>query len=427
MASDRLNATAERLVYRIAGLPVAITALLPQAITDADDPLRAAFAWQYWRPDSPLEWSELACALLVWPIAVLIASAVFTMRNGASVRRRHGKGIAAQFAEQLRLYATAGVLPPWYYIFSLHDEGAGRASTFIQRFETKTCYFRVLKRRKGTPLNCKKRFASYCAEHGVRCVETLMVLDHEHRASALPERDLFIKPTNGRGGTGAERWDYVGSDLFQNADGGRLPGGELLNQLASRSATTPLIVQPRLCPHPDLAEITSGALPTIRVLTCLSDCGEPEVIAAVLRMSVGRNTTVDNLHAGGIGANVELETGALSSATNLGSDARLGWVSRHPDSGAPIEGRIVPCWNAVKSLAVSAHRHFADRVVIGWDIAIVEDGPVIVEGNGNPDLDILQRFMRVGLRKHRLGDLLAHHMRDRGPFPSKASIPNKRP
>jgi hypothetical protein len=167
-------------------------------------------------------------------------------------------------------------------------------------------------------------------------------------------------------------------------------------------------------PHRDLLAITTGALPTVRVVTCLDEAGEPVVVAAVLRTSLGRNRTVDNLHAGGIGALVDIGSGTLGKASNLGSNARLGWLSAHPDTGAAIEGRVVPCWNEVKMQAIAAHRHFSDRVVVGWDIAILEDGPIFIEGNGNPDLDILQRFMRTGLREHRLASLLAYHLRERG-------------
>ena len=78
-----------------------------------------------------------------------------------------------------------------------------------------------------------------------------------------------------------------------------------------------------------------------------------------------------------------------------------------------MEGRAVPCWQQVKAQAAAAHSQFMDRVVIGWDIAILEDGPIIIEGNGNPDLDILQRFMRTGFRKHRFSSLLEHHIRAR--------------
>jgi hypothetical protein len=136
-------------------------------------------------------------------------------------------------------------------------------------------------------------------------------------------------------------------------------------------------------------------------------------MAAMLRTSFGRSATVGNLHAGGIGALVDLDSGRLSRSSNLGVNARLGWFSAHPDNGAIIEGRIIPHWQKAMALAVAAHRHFADRVVIGWDIAILDDGSILIEGNANPDLDILQRFMRTGLREHRFGDLLGYQLQQR--------------
>lgn len=419
MALSRVADSAERIVYRVAGLPVAVWALFGASENDATDPMLSAFIWSYWHPDGAGDWSELLFGIAAWPVGILLASAWFTWRNGAVIRRRYGKSVPAQFAEQLKLYFSAGVLPPWYYIFSLHDDGARRAATFIQRFETKRCYFPLLKSKKGTPLNDKSRFADYCAERAIRCVETLMHLEGKYPGRQLPDSDLFVKPSKGRGGRGAERWDRIGPWTFAGPAGERLGGGDLLSRLVARSRREPLVVQPRLRAHPDLLNLTAGALPTVRVLTCFNEEREPEVMAAMLRTSFGNNVTVDNLHAGGIGALVDLASGALSRASNLGSDARLGWLSAHPDTGVAIEGQIVPCWQEAKALAVTAHRQFNDRVVIGWDIAILGDGPIIIEGNGNPDLDILQRFMRVGLREHRFAKLLAYHLRLRRPaFPA---------
>lgn len=416
----RIAERAERMVYRIAGLPVAFGVLLGLYGGETGDPLRTAFAHRYWHPDGLGEWSELMGGLMLWPLALLVACAWFTWRSGTAVRIRHHKGVIKQLREQLKLYFSAGVLAPWYYIFSLHDHGEGRAASFIERFETKTCYFRLLKPRKGTPLNDKDRFARFCEERGIRCVPTLMHLDGEDPARYLPDQDLFVKPAAGRGGRGAERWDRIGPSSFSGPEG-TLSGDDLLERLVERSKRRPLMVQPRLTPHPDLIPITAGALPTMRVLTCLNEKGRPEVMAAMLRTSFGSNKTVDNLHAGGIGALVEVASGRLSKASNLGSDARLGWFSEHPDTGAPIEGKIVPCWKGAKALAIMAHRHFNDRVVIGWDIAVLDDGPIFVEGNGNPDLDILQRFMPIGFREHRFAELLAHHLRERGAIPKRAA------
>ncbi|HEX3422035.1 MAG TPA: sugar-transfer associated ATP-grasp domain-containing protein [Sphingomicrobium sp.] len=415
--------SAERLVYRAAGLPVALGVLVGSYGAAGDDTLRSAFARRYWHPESASEWVELLAGILLWPFGLVLASAWFTWRNGPVTKQRLGKRLSGQVREQLSLYFSAGVLPPWYYIFSLHDEGEKRADTFIQRFETKTCYFRLLKPRKGTPLNDKRRFAEYCAEHGIRTVQTLMNLDGKDPGQPLPDRDIFVKPTTGRGGRGAERWDNVGPSTFAGPGGEQLSGERLLERLVDRSKHRPLIVQPRMNPHPDLASVTSGALPTTRILTCLDTRGQPTVMAAMIRMSFGENKTVDNLHAGGIGALVDVASGTLSKASNLGSDARLGWFSAHPDTGEPIEGKAVPRWEEAKAAAVDAHGHFGDRVVVGWDVAILADGPIFIEGNGNPDLDILQRFMRVGFRKHPLAELLAFHLRERGAAGAR-SAPN---
>jgi len=155
-------------------------------------------------------------------------------------------------------------------------------------------------------------------------------------------------------------------------------------------------------------------------VTCLNEHGEPEPVIALFRMSIGSNNTVDNMHAGGIAAQPDIKSGRLSRASDLGMDARIGWHSVHPDTGEQIEGRVLPYWEEAKRLAAEAHRAFADRVVVGWDIAILEDGPILVEGNGNPDMDIIQRFMRVGLRRHRFGELIAHHLRQRLHFDDPA-------
>jgi len=406
MKAPRLRPAAEKVAYRVAGLPVAARGLVEHT---KRDPLRAIFTQSYWRPRNASEACQLTMALIVWPVVVLLGSAWYTYCNGSVIRARYGKSIAVQFAEQIRLYFTAGVLAPWYYIFSLYEE-PDRASEYLQRFESKSFYIPMLKGKKGSPLNDKVQFAKYCAERQIRCVETLLHLDGRPPSQPMPECDLFVKPNAGRGGRGAERWDLIAPQLFANPEGRQLSGEALFARLVERSQQRELVVQPRLRPHPALSNLTTGALPTIRVLTTLDEQGQPEIMAAVFRTSIGQNRTVDNLHAGGIAALVDLESGLLSKSSNLGADAQLGWTSTHPDTGAPVEGIAIPCWPGVKALAIAAHRKFTDRVIIGWDVAIVVDGAILIEGNGNPDLDIVQRFMRAGLKQHRFAQLIELHL-----------------
>ncbi len=306
MPLPRVAQSAERIIYRIAGLPIATAVLFSSKETDR---LRSVFAKRYWHPESPSEWSELIAGLVLWPLVLIAASIWSTSRNGVVIKRRSGSGIASQLKEQISFYFTSGILAPWYYIFSLHDDGANRAKSFLHRFETKTCYFKLLKRKKGSPLTNKPRFAEYCTAHGIRCVQTLASFCGSDTGQSLPDCDLFVKPIAGRGGRGAERWDFSGPSTFVGPEGERLEKDELVDRLTERSKRTPVLVQQRMTPHPELAAVTSGALPTLRVLTCLNEQDRPEVAAAMVRMSFGENRTVDNLHAGGIGALVEVEFG----------------------------------------------------------------------------------------------------------------------
>jgi hypothetical protein len=71
----------------------------------------------------------------------------------------------------------------------------------------------------------------------------------------------------------------------------------------------------------------------------------------------------------------------------------------------------LPFWHEVVDLAYRAHAVFPTRLIVGWDIAILPDGPCVVEGNTRPDLDIHQRVSRRPLGNRRLSELLAWNVR----------------
>jgi len=401
----------EQIIYVVAGLPIAIHGQA-SAPNDASKAILDAYSRRYWHPVDARGWTELVIGLALMPVIVPLSSLWFTLKNGPTIQRREGKGLLAQLAEQMNLYASAGILAPWYYILSLHRDGARRAPTYLQRCETKRGIYALLRGEADSPLGDKSAFAARCAKAGVRCIAVELVVDGPGAdAGKLPDCDLFVKPLTGRGGRGAERWDRIGPRRWTNGE--KLLGDrELVDELGARGR--PMIVQRRLNPHPALVALTSGALPTVRALTIMDEQGQPELVAAVFRMSIGANRTVDNIHAGGLACRVSLDEGVLSLASNLGSDARLGWCSRHPTTDAQIEGTRLPYWRETAALAVHAHAAFADRLLIGWDIGILEDGPIVLEGNRGPDMDLMQRFMETGFMMQRFGELIAWHLKSRG-------------
>lgn len=106
------------------------------------------------------------------------------------------------------------------------------------------------------------------------------------------------------------------------------------------------LFEPLLRPHEDIAELAAAGLPDVRVL-----CDGAHPRAAMLRLPTVRSDGRANLHAGGVGAAVDLRTGRISGAV-----ADRQWVSSHPDTGAPLEGRLVPYWHDVLDAAARCAR-----------------------------------------------------------------------
>ena len=125
---------------------------------------------------------------------------------------------------------------------------------------------------------------------------------------------------------------------------------------------------------------------------------------------LGENVTVDNVHAGGIAAAVDLATGRMARATYAGFDSSMGWIDRHPETGGAITGRSLPMWDDVCDLVRRGHSAFCDWAVVGWDVAITADGPRLVEGNSGPDVDLIQRPLGTAFGNARFGELLAFHL-----------------
>ena len=411
---------AENILYRMCGLPIVVQSLRGDFHRAPDRrEIRRAYAKSFWSPDTPDQWLDIMVSAALFPIAVVSAALWYSLKNGKVVARRSGRGVTAQFLDQIRFAATKGLLAPWYYIFELFlSDKRAAANDFLTRAETKQCIFPLLSSGEGatSPLGDKADFASFCEQHQLATVPVIIVARRGaiewRQVGEIPPCDMFLKPVDGRGGRGAERWDFT-RGKFRNFAGVEMGPAELLERIAFQSNGVDLVLQPRIGNHPALEGFSNGVLTTARILSCLDEQGEPEIIGAVFRMAIGSNRTVDNVHAGGIIAAVDLDTGQLGRASNLGTDARLGWLDAHPDTGRRITGELLPLWKDVRNLAVRGHRAFNDRTIIGWDIAIAPVGPILVEGNYGPDVDMMQRPAGP-LGRGRFTQLIAHHLRAAG-------------
>jgi hypothetical protein len=90
-----------------------------------------------------------------------------------------------------------------------------------------------------------------------------------------------------------------------------------------------------------------------------------------------------------------------------GSGLALGEVTHHPDTGAALIGIEVPNWREIISLALDAASTLNEVRLIGWDMAAVANGALIVEPNFTPDFIMTQLADRRGMLDKRFNTFLA--------------------
>jgi hypothetical protein len=409
---------AEAFAYLVAGLPMALARMFrgrPGAHLPPAEYLHRYYAWSYWRlPFGPL---KALVAAVVWPLALITAVVVFTRRNGKAIAARTGVSVTRQVLGQVEMAARHAIAPFWYYMFELYlPERKKQADLYLTAHETIGPAYSLLQPPEGADgMDDKIWFAEHCHERGVKAVPVLMHFSGGERqplkggCDVLPDADLFVKPRSGSGGHRMERWDSIGEARYRNAHGEVLSRGELMEKLARQSLKDDFLVQPRLANHPALDDISNGALATVRLLTCRNEEGRAEAAAAAFRMAIG-NSVVDNFHQGGLATEVNLDTGVIGIASDIGIRPDVGWRETHPVSVARFAGRTLPYWQEVVALAVAAHEAFPERIVVGWDVAMLADGAMIIEGNGKPDLDIHQRAGRGPAGNARIAHLLSFNV-----------------
>ena len=133
---------------------------------------------------------------------------------------------------------------------------------------------------------------------------------------------------------------------------------------------------------------------TLRLLTLWTP-GEPApfVARAVQRIGTADTVPTDNWSGGGISAPVELATGRLGEGRMhplKGTRAEQRFTE-HPDTGAVIAGAELPGWQQVSDVVLRAAASVPFNRMAGWDVLVDAEGvPVILEANGNSDVNLLQ-------------------------------------
>jgi hypothetical protein len=331
--------------------------------------------------------------------------------------------LARRVREQWRLLASNGMTAPEYYLYGLDrpDLPWERKREFLGELDRwrwaqtfNPVFYRFFTENKLI-------FKRYLAGVGIPVAPLLGVICREGLAeTGQPLRNdadvtvwlnearienATLKPVLGARGTGVLTLGRRVSDLpaWERVPDGRISLSEVVAHVRAFPHRPEFLVEARLRPHPALSCFSPHVLHTARVVTALE--GEVVIIAAVLRIAAG-HAPVDNFSQGNLAAPIELDTGRLGPAVHSKKQAQVR-LSRHPVTGAEIEGRVVPDWTRACEVLRKAAGSIPFNRLLGWDVAFTPEGPVVIEANDLWDLDLVQIPPDRGLLGTRLHGYLA--------------------
>ena len=158
---------------------------------------------------------------------------------------------------------------------------------------------------------------------------------------------------------------------------------DVISKLYFNIIKTGFLFQETVKQHPELNKLNPTSLNTIRFDTFIDKDGKIEIISAYIRMSTN-NLHVDNISSGGCQVGIWLDSGKLkrdgfSSYRSSGTHV----YTFHPITGIVFEGFIIPLFAEAKELIIKTASYMPGLRLVGWDVAIGETGPVLIEGNSD--------------------------------------------
>jgi hypothetical protein len=204
---------------------------------------------------------------------------------------------------------------------------------------------------------------------GIRYIHNLNSFCHfiEDMMVRTGASSIFIKPIAGFGGR----------DCFK-IDAEKLRP-DCVADVYDKISSSKYLFQEAIVQHPLISAIYPHSINTLRIHTCIYMNGQIDLIS--IMMKFGSNGKY--VEAGGLGTiliSVDMDTGELGPYAwknfEWGGDIYI----HHPDTGFKFTGFIVPHFEAAKDMAKAAAAFLPYRLV-GWDIAITREGPILIEGN----------------------------------------------
>jgi hypothetical protein len=211
---------------------------------------------------------------------------------------------------------------------------------------------------------------------------------------------FFIKKTYASSG---------GKNIYILSAGDLVSDDHSIGGIYSDIVSSAFVFHERVRQHAEMNRLNPASLNTIRFDTFTDKEGNTEIISGILKMST-TNVPVDNLSTGGCGVGVDLDAGRLRK-TGFGKMKLYGArvLTEHPVTRVRFEGFSIPYLKEAIEMVVRAATLMPALRLVGWDVGISEDGPVLIEGNSDYGISANDQ-MYGGYRKNEIFKKVLHEL-----------------
>ncbi len=192
--------------------------------------------------------------------------------------------------------------------------------------------------------------------------------------------EIIIKPLEGMEGQG-----------IRAVKTGTLIEGNSAKELFITLKKGKFIVEERIYNHPNM-NFNNKSINTLRINTMMDKDGNVHIFKPVLRVGVGESV-VDNYSAGGCEYSIDADTGIIQSL-RFGNYKLEGLT--HPGCEKIMIGYQIPMWTEVVGLIKEACSMIPECRFLGWDVAITDKGPQLIEANHRPGMVGIEYFGETG-------------------------------
>lgn len=313
--------------------------------------------------------------------------------------------------DYIHLYRTKGLTCDEYHDYEFEKRDEEFRQSFLGWSE-QGLYLRTLNPIKYYSLARNKYLAHKVLENtGVRKSELYCYYEPEGRvfdsneiASSVADvcrilkqkgvEQCVIKDTENSHGEGVvvvRSIEYLDDDCRLNYFNGT---SAMLSEVIGKH---PLIFEALIKQTAQFASFNSSSVNTVRFMTTLFPNGEAKIIATFIK--IGRaGSCVDNAGAGGnVDVCVDVETGEIKYAIQYDGWRKITEIEKHPDSGTQLNGVVIDNWEQIKADVIRFQQAMPWCKAAGWDIAITDEGPRVIEVNDSWDRTG-QYFIRRGWR-----------------------------